>query len=162
MKRRIVIIFGSLAVAVAIGGFLLFTTSLSALDEPSRLETRVATGMKHVLVHRQASKHASSRPADLASRAAVGGMQFRGSCAACHGLDGRTPSDIGRAMYPHASDLGSVSVQQWSDEELFWIVKHGIRLTGMPGFGRNMSDDEIWPLVAYIRTLRAQPVGRGR
>ena len=162
MKRRVVIIFGSLAVAVAIGGFLLFTASLSALDEPGRLETRVATAMKHVLVHRQASKHASPRPADLASRAAVGGMQFRGNCAGCHGFDGRTPSELGRSMYPRASDLGSAPVQQWSDEELFWIVKHGIRLTGMPGFGRNMSDDEIWPLVAYIRTLRTQPADRGR
>ena len=56
-------------------------------------------------------------------------------------------------MYPPAVDLGSAAVQAWSDRELFWIIKHGIRLTGMPGFGRELGDDEIRQLVAYVRTL---------
>jgi hypothetical protein len=42
-------------------------------------------------------------------------------------------------------------VQRWSDGELFWIVKHGIRMTGMPAFGENHSDDEIAQIVAFVR-----------
>lgn len=56
-------------------------------------------------------------------------------------------------MYPPAVDLGGADVQAWSDAEMFWIIKNGIRLTGMPGFGRALSDEEIWPLVHYIRTM---------
>jgi hypothetical protein len=43
------------------------------------------------------------------------------------------------------------------DPELFWVVKNGIRLTGMPGFGRFYSDPQIWHLVRYIRTLNPSP-----
>jgi mono/diheme cytochrome c family protein len=59
-------------------------------------------------------------------------------------------------MYPRASDLTSLGVQQYSDRELFWIIKNGIRLSGMPGFGKVESDEHIWDLVNYIRTLRGK------
>jgi len=60
-------------------------------------------------------------------------------------------------MYPHASDLTSPEVQQYSDREVFWIVKNGIRLSGMPAFGRVESDEHIWNLAHYVRTLRESP-----
>jgi mono/diheme cytochrome c family protein len=58
-------------------------------------------------------------------------------------------------MYPRASDLTSPEVQRYSDGELFWIVKNGIRLSGMPAFGRVESDEHIWNLVHYVRTMAA-------
>jgi mono/diheme cytochrome c family protein len=57
-------------------------------------------------------------------------------------------------MYPRASDLTSFPVQRYSDRELFWIVKNGIRLSGMPAFGKVESDEHIWNLVHYLRTLK--------
>jgi mono/diheme cytochrome c family protein len=80
-------------------------------------------------------------------------MQFRADCAECHGSDGRTPTEIGRAMSPRAPDLATPQVQAWSDAELFWIIKHGIKLTGMPGFGRQHDDERIWHLVDYVREI---------
>ena len=53
-------------------------------------------------------------------------------------------------------DLGTSATQGWSDQELFWIVKNGIRLTGMPAFGPAYSADQIWDLIFYIREI-----GRG-
>ena len=89
-------------------------------------------------------------------------MTFGGSCATCHGYDGRTPTDIGRSQYPPSPDLGSPAVQKWSDAELFWIIQHGIRLSGMPGFGRIHSDEEIWSLVRFVRSLgEAQKASSG-
>lgn len=58
-------------------------------------------------------------------------------------------------MYPRAADLTSREVQQYSDRELFWIVKNGVRLSGMPAFGNVEPDEHIWNLVHYVRTLRA-------
>lgn len=63
-------------------------------------------------------------------------------------------------MHPRASDLGSAEVQVWSDAELFWTIQNGIRLTGMPGFGKSLLDDEIWPLVDYIRSVQASSTGQ--
>ena len=67
-------------------------------------------------------------------------------------------------MYPRAADLGSAEVQKYSDRELFWIVKNSIRLSGMPAFGRVESDERIWHLVRFVRTVpsHANPSAGGR
>lgn len=62
----------------------------------------------------------------------------------CHGEDGRSPTVTGLSMYPPAPALDAAPIQQYSDAELFWITKNGIRLTGMPGFGKVYSDEQIW------------------
>ena len=79
------------------------------------------------------------------------------ACVMCHGEDGRTPTQIGLSLYPPTPSLSAPEVQQYTDPELFWVVKNGIRLTGMPGFGRFYSDQQIWHLVRYIRTLNPSP-----
>lgn len=73
----------------------------------------------------------------------------------CHGLNGRTPTDAGSWMYPRAADLGSQEVQRYSDRELFWIIKNGIRLSGMPAFGKVETGEHIWNLVHFLRKLPA-------
>jgi len=78
---------------------------------------------------------------------------YLSECAVCHGPNGRMPSAIGRSMYPETSDLASPRVQAYSDEQLFWIVKNGIRFTGMPGIANFESDEHVWNLVDYIRVL---------
>lgn len=152
--RRAIWLLGLTSGIVALAWFGLRQASLRALDEPGRAETYLATKAKRLLVGREARHISRLQPANLSQSVMIGGVQFRARCASCHGLDGRTPSDIGSAMYPRVSDLGSAEVQEWSDAELFWIVQNGIRLTGMPGFGKSLSNEEIWPLVDYIRSLR--------
>jgi len=56
-------------------------------------------------------------------------------------------------MYPRAADLTSRDTQSYTDQELFWIIKNGIRLSGMPAFGKVEPDEHIWDLVFYVRTL---------
>ncbi len=159
MKRRGLLVGLPLAAALAALAlwFAISRFSLSALSEPGRVETYVATQGKHWLVARDARGPLPAEPAKTDTSAAIGNMQFGGRCASCHGIDGRTPTDVGRWMYPRAPDLGSPEVQQWSDAELFWIIKHGIRLSGMPGFGNNLSDEQTWHVVHYVRRVGAEP-----
>src|SRR5262249_56247269 len=153
MKRRramwlIAVPIGTVALAwIGLG-----QVSLRALDEPGRMETYVATKAKRILIDRAARQVSRPQPADLSQSLMIGQMQFGGRWGWCHGVDGQTPSDIGSAMYPRASDLGSTEVQRWSDAEMFWIIQNGIRLSGMPGFGKSLSDRDIWPLVDYVRS----------
>ena len=86
------------------------------------------------------------------------GRDFREGTAGST-YDGHTPTDTGRWMYPRAANLTSSEVQQYTGRELFWIIKNGIRLTGMPAFGKVESDEQIWNLTNYVKTLRnnAQP-----
>ena len=155
-RRRVMLSFLIVVLALAGVWFALTHFSLSALDEPGRVETSLAIQAKRWLVGRSARGPLPPRPPSDAISVANGRMQFGARCASCHGLDGRTPTDVGRSMYPRTPDLGSLAVQQWSDAELFWIIKHGIRLTGMPGFGNIHSDEEIWHLVHYVRSLREE------
>jgi mono/diheme cytochrome c family protein len=60
-------------------------------------------------------------------------------------------------MYPRVADLTSRYTQSYSDQELFWIIKNGIRLSGMPAFGKVESDEHIWDLVLYVRMLPRAP-----
>lgn len=155
--KRCVLIIVLIALACGTLGLLLGFTQidLSALPEPGHLETVVATRVKRALVRRSSREGIPPAPANVPASAAEGAKLFGSECAACHGLDGHKLTDSGRWMYPRASDLTSPEVQQYSDRELFWIVKNGIRLSGMPAFGKVESDEHIWNLVHYVRTLPA-------
>ncbi len=78
-------------------------------------------------------------------------------CATCHGQNGRKPTLISQSMYPRVLDLGSPEVQEMSDRELFWATKNDIRLSGMPGFAKVESDEQIWELEFYVRSLGKEP-----
>ena len=153
MKRWILIVLIALACGalVVIVGFT--QIKLDALQEPGHLETVLATRAKHFLVHRSSRQDIPPAPPNLQASIEEGDKLFGTECAACHGMDGRKPTEAGRWMYPRAADLTSAAVQQYSDRELFWIVKNGIRLSGMPAFGKVESDEHIWNLVHYVRTL---------
>jgi mono/diheme cytochrome c family protein len=155
MKRKLTLAIVVVAVMILVGLASASQFNLSALPEPGRAETYLATKMKHYLVRRASRAAAPAPPTDLQASIAEGDKLFGTECGACHGLDGRKSTDAGRWMYPRAADLTSPAVQQYSDRELFWIVKNGIRLSGMPAFGRVESDEHIWNLVHFVRTLPA-------
>jgi mono/diheme cytochrome c family protein len=73
-------------------------------------------------------------------------------CRGCHGAPGIDPSVIGEGLNPPPPELATAEVD-WSDAELFWIVKNGIRLSGMPAFGISHDDRELWNLVAFVRRI---------
>jgi mono/diheme cytochrome c family protein len=154
MKRWILVVLIALALGVVVVIVGLTQIKLDALQEPGHVETYLATLVKHLLVRRSSREGIPAAPRNLQASIEEGDKLYATDCSMCHGSDGRTPTDSGRWMYPRAADLTSPEVQQYRDRELFWIVKNGIRLSGMPAFGRVESDEHIWNLVHYLRTLR--------
>ncbi|MFA5515033.1 MAG: cytochrome c [Desulfuromonadales bacterium] len=77
---------------------------------------------------------------------------FDEMCVLCHGAPGVKPSAIGQGIVPEPPELSEVA-PQWTPGELFWIVKNGIRMSGMPAFGLTHPDEDIWMMVAFIRQL---------
>lgn len=150
--RRFVVIASLVLLVLVVAGVAVSRFSLTALNEPGWAETYLATKAKHLLVSRD-SREVPPEPAATPASIAAGEKLYGAECASCHGLNGRTPTETGRWMYPRAADLTSGQVQQYSDRELFWIVRNGIRLSGMPAFGKVERDEHIWQLVHYVRTL---------
>jgi mono/diheme cytochrome c family protein len=73
-------------------------------------------------------------------------------CVYCHGAPGREASDIGRGLRPSPPNLAETA-QRWNDSQLFWIVKNGIKMTGMPAFAPTHADNTIWNIVGFVRQL---------
>ncbi len=74
---------------------------------------------------------------------------FEDMCAACHTPPGGSPTAMSRGLNPPAPDLAEVAGNR-TPAELFWVTKHGIRMSGMPAWGPTHSDDELWPIVALM------------
>jgi mono/diheme cytochrome c family protein len=81
----------------------------------------------------------------------VGTEHFAAHCAVCHGAPGVPKGDIAHGLNPQPPDLTHAS-DHYTPPELFWILKHGIKMTGMPSWGDH-SDDELWATVAFIQKL---------
>jgi mono/diheme cytochrome c family protein len=76
-------------------------------------------------------------------------------CASCHANDGSGDTEIGRGLYPRVPDMRATNTQSLTDGELFSIIEHGIRLTGMPAWGNGTPEGErdSWGLVHFVRRL---------
>jgi len=104
---------------------------------------------------RSVSRHAGggAAPAPLTDAQARDGFRFYNeACIYCHGAPGKDPSDIGKGLNPEPPFLPD-TVKRWTSAELFWIVKNGIKMTGMPAFGPSHKDEEIWSAVAFAQRL---------
>ncbi len=150
------VVYTLIALAL-IGLYALSQFNLSALNEPGPAETKWATRAKLWYVSRAVRAGVPPAPKSDSGSQMDANMAFMNECSTCHGMDGRTPSNIGRWMYPRTLDLTSPEVQGWSDAELFWVIKNGIRLSGMPAFGKTKSEAQVWQLVYYVRSLTAAP-----
>jgi mono/diheme cytochrome c family protein len=79
---------------------------------------------------------------------------FHPMCRLCHGAPGHRRFEFAVGLYPNAPDLTSEHIQQeWNDAELFWIIKNGLKMTGMPSFGVTHGDEELWGIIALLRRL---------
>jgi len=77
---------------------------------------------------------------------------YEDMCAGCHGGPGIERSEIGKGLNPSAPNLAD-AVPAWSPRQLFWIVKNGLKMTGMPSFGKTHDDNQVWSIVAFIEQL---------
>lgn len=81
-----------------------------------------------------------------------GFRSFREMCAICHTPPGASASPISKGLNPEPPDL-SKHAEHMAAAELFWVIKHGIRMTGMPAWGETHNDDELWNIVAFVKSL---------
>jgi mono/diheme cytochrome c family protein len=140
---------GVLCAGIVIAAGLL---DFSAMKPPSHFEEELAT----FALNRSIKHHApiSSNPLAGEPGAAIAGLAlFRTHCVACHGAPGVDPTEAGASLNPPAPGLTLPRIQKRPDGELFYIVSHGIKMTGMPSFTGARTDEEIWQLVVALRRL---------
>ena len=89
---------------------------------------------------------------DDAAMIQAGAHHYRDDCQMCHGAPGVRIGEVGLGLNPKPPEL-TEAAGDWKPNELFWLTKYGVRMTGMPGWGVIDSDDELWETVAFARKL---------
>jgi mono/diheme cytochrome c family protein len=92
-------------------------------------------------------------PADLndPKRIAVGAGLYTEMCSGCHLGPGLEKTEISQGLYPQAPELYRTLGHSPAQE--FWMIKHGVKMTAMPAWGRTHSDELMWDMVAFVRQL---------
>lgn len=129
--------------------------SVSATSDPPRWEVLIVRKVLAASVERQAAKLQNPFPPTSANLTA--GLKFyRNGCAGCHGDAGK-PSQWGTTdFYPRVPQFDSDPPVK-PDWQMFWIVKHGVRYSGMGAWGSLASDEDIWKAVTFLSHLKSLP-----
>ena len=152
--RAFVVLVVLVASLGGIAAYSIVSRGLSAHDEPSRVEAMLAGAMRRWAT--PGSMRTRTNPVPPTEEVQAEALaHFADHCSTCHANDGSGDTAIGRGLYPKAPDMRAAQTQSLTDGELFSIIEHGIRLTGMPGWGTGTaeSERESWGLVHFIRRL---------
>ncbi len=124
---------------------------ISANSPHSGLVAWLLSTTSHASIERSAKEiEVPNHPDDSLALAGIG--DFDSMCAGCHGAPGRDPEAMGLGLNPPAPDLAEAA-QEMTAAELFWVTKNGIKMTGMPAWGKTHDDDELWPVIAFLAKL---------
>jgi mono/diheme cytochrome c family protein len=151
------LIFTLIALTLTIASIVVayaMATGLDARSHPSALETRLAREVRSLAI----PSVIRNRPNPVAASPDViadGLAHYADHCASCHGNNGDGNTEMGRGLFPKTPDMRQAATQQLTDGELFYIIEHGVRFTGMPGWstGTETGENATWRLVHFIRRL---------
>jgi mono/diheme cytochrome c family protein len=153
---RILATIGALAIIIGIGAAIFFLAGFYSVAATAEDPTVVGWALARVRtasIERHANEQPPSSINDPASVQA-GAKEFaEHGCPTCHGAPGVSWAKFSEGMHPDPPDLKDV-VGGLSPAQLFWVVKNGINMTGMPSFAlAGAKDDEIWSIVAFLKKL---------
>jgi cytochrome c553 len=147
----------SIAVLLLVGGFggiLVVIAGLVPIKASSRHWTITAWFLNFTMERSVVTRSFTIKQPDLDDPGllAQGATHYEFGCRPCHGAPESPQPVIAQQMTPAPPHLPWV-VAEWRERELFYIVKHGVKFTGMPAWPSQQRDDEVWAMVAFLRQL---------
>lgn len=144
-----------IAVALIAGSIYLYSGwyNFAATEPHWNITENIIRTVVRASVQNQADR-LSTEPPTMPGRAdtLVGFAAYDAMCADCHGAPGIGRSEFGQGLYPRGPSLLDRDTL-WTDHQLFWIVRHGLKMTGMPAFGPTHNDSTLWRIVAFTKHL---------
>jgi mono/diheme cytochrome c family protein len=150
------IVFALLVIAIGGYCYLKFGMVNMAADQtPSTLERRLAGTGLDASVEKQAAD--LKNPLEPTDAVLTEGMHiYVQDCAGCHGSPKETNSVFGGAFNPHVPQFVK-RAPDMPDNENFYITKHGVRMTGMPAWGKLYDDDKLWKVTTFLSHMDKLP-----
>jgi len=144
------------ALVIGVLGYLMLGLAEVRADiPPSQLEVRLMNVAVHASVRRRAPE--VPNPVVLTDENLIaGGKAYLEACAGCHGTPGKPFGGKGPVLYPPIPELPVVGTV-YSEAQIFWVAKHGIRRSGMFANGGPGDDESLWKAAAYLKRLNSLP-----
>lgn len=143
-----------LMIAGVVGGYAFMRTGIYNISATSQhlqpIYSILEKGMHYSVRYHAAD--ITAPPTDDMQMVKRGALTFHGACVQCHGAPGVAPHGIGMGMQPVPGPLVE-SAKKWEARELYWIVRHGIKMSGMPAWEYRMSEEQLWEVVAFMQHL---------
>lgn len=152
--RTIIATIAALAVIGVAGAAVFIWAGLYNVGA-TRQHLQPVFSVLEVAMHRSVRLHARNvvtPPLEDEAMIRRGAACFHDKCVQCHGAPGVAQGDIGKSMQPLPGPLVDAT-QSFNARELYWITRHGIRLSGMPAWEFRLTDGEIWDVVAFLQRL---------
>ncbi|MCJ0824801.1 c-type cytochrome [Luteimonas sp. 50] len=137
--------------AIGIGGFVWSGLYNIGADDPHWAPTRM-------LIDNLREHSIGARMVDVAvpnledpQRIRLGAVNYSAMCTGCHLAPGVEDTEIRPGLYPMPPNLTTLANQD--PKRSFWIIKHGIKMSAMPAWGKTHTDDQIWDMVAFLQKL---------
>lgn len=128
----------------------------NADSKPPKLERWAASVSLHAALARLAPR--TPNPMALNDDNLIAGIKLYGqNCAVCHGASDAKPSNVAQGLYQKPPQLAKDGVEDDPEGVTYWKVSHGIRFTGMPSFGKALSDEQIWQLALFLKHMSGLP-----
>jgi mono/diheme cytochrome c family protein len=140
----------AIAAALAGGGLLAGLYDISATDQHLRPTYRAIDTASRQSVKLRARNITPPR-LDVPARIERGLALYRDHCVQCHGAPGLAPQPFALGMMPAAANLVDTA-RNWTPAEIYWTVRNGFKMTGMPAWRYRLADDQLWDVVAFIAT----------
>ena len=138
-----------------LGAYLFVATGCmpaNADGTPPALEKWMARASLRATLNREAPK--GDNPQKLTDANLIAGIKlYAANCAACHGASDGEASNIAKGLYQHAPQLMKHGVEDDPEGKIYWFIKHGVRLTGMPAFSPTLTEDEIWQVTLFLKHM---------
>jgi thiosulfate dehydrogenase len=120
--------------------------------KPGFLETWAAHKSLHATLQREAPT--GPVPVALTDANIIAGIKlYKTNCAVCHGASDAQASNIATGLFQHAPQLARHSVTDDPEGKIYWFIKHGVRLTGMPSFSDSLTEEQIWQVVLFLKHM---------
>ena len=148
----------AIAILVPLGAYAFIKSGLFNVAA-SKPHTTFTEWLTHETMIHSARRHGarSRAPRRIAVQQVVGGFcTYETHCVACHGAPGIAREQWVGGMEPQPPYLLDAT-EIWTPSQLFWIAKNGIKMTGMPSWRDEMSDRQIWDVVAFMEAMRGLP-----
>ena len=121
---------------------------------PSRWERALMFSAVHASVRRRAPEQANPVP-PTDENLIAGGRIYLNGCAGCHGAPGK-PDESSESLYPPIPQLPTAGTT-YTEAQIFWVAKHGIRFSGMFANGKFENDQKLWTVAGYIKRIKELP-----